>query len=132
MSRKEVTADDVFATCNKVFDALLRNPSADEEPSEFSFGAHLGHEPVGVLTSVDLSGESADAYRTLLSTIWAGTHWGRAGNPEEITGLARRFILEMAIDAGPGRAQIKKRFALDPPFQNSPFRRAKSHPPSAA
>lgn len=107
-----MTAADVFASCNKVFDLLLRHPAKDDELSEFSFGAHLGHEPVGVLTSVDLSGEPADAYRELLSIVWAATHWGRAGNPEEITGLARRFILEMAVDAGPGRTEIKKRFAL--------------------
>lgn len=105
------TVDQVFGTLNDVCKLLLKQPSVPPDERRTSFGARLGHEPPGLLTTVDLRGETLERYRELLSKLWAATYWGRRGGYDDLCKLAQRFILEIAVDAGPGRAEIQRRYA---------------------
>ncbi|MCW5803949.1 MAG: hypothetical protein KIT31_16360 [Deltaproteobacteria bacterium] len=107
------TVERVFGAWVELFDLVAKQPPRTPDDPIFTFGARLGHEPPGVLTSIALRGESAIAYARLQSMMWAATQWGRAGSVDKLAALARHFILEMAVDPGPGRPEIKKRYIAE-------------------
>lgn len=107
------TTDQVFGTLTNLWKAAERE--ADLPPTEkvFAFGIRLGHESPGRFSSIRLGPEGREAYRTLQSKLWAATHWGRRGSIDRLQNLSHRFILEMGVDAGPGRATIQRRYRQD-------------------
>lgn len=109
-SSKIPTTDQVFGAWTALFDLICKQPPRGPGDPLLSFAMRLGHEPPGSLTSIALRGDAAAAYRSLQKTMWAAAQWGRAGSVESLTALAKRFILEMAVDVGSGRRAIRSRY----------------------
>jgi hypothetical protein len=105
------TADQVFGALNALFKLRAKQEPRAPDKEEMSLGAHLGHEPRGVLTTLHLWGASLEAYREFKAQLWAATHWGRRGGYNEVVKLANRFLLEMGQDPGTGHATIKRDYS---------------------
>ncbi|MDB4963965.1 MAG: hypothetical protein JWP01_3964 [Myxococcales bacterium] len=103
------TLDQVFGALSGFWKVVEQEAALPPTEKRFAFGSRLGHESPGSFTSIRLGPQGREAYEALQSKLWAATHWGRRGRLDRLVTLCNRFVLEMAVDPGPGRAAIRHR-----------------------